>query len=343
MSKTKHDGKVLNLPPESEEVAGFYAALIETDHAQDAAFNKNFFEDWLKVLQDHPPCNGIKATDFDKCDFRPMYEYFEAEKAKKKATSAAEKKEIKKQKDEAEAKYTHRFLDGRKEKVGNFRVEPPGLFRGRGEHPKKGSLKYRVCPEDIALNIGKDAPTPIPNIPGKWKAIQHDNTVTWLATRTENINQSHKYVFLAAGSSLKGRSDMAKFEKARELKIHVDRIRQNYTVDLKSKVMAERQRATATCFVDKLALRAGNEKGEDEADTRRALSPPKRYRRRRIRQSYRADRTRAERKAGWMSTTTGPPSTMSKRKQTKAMAAEKAEKRATVTTASQSALSDLLS
>ncbi|KAK7053306.1 DNA topoisomerase 1 [Paramarasmius palmivorus] len=265
--KMKYDGKVLDLPPASEEVAGFYAALIESDHAQDATFNKNFFDDWKKVLKDHPPRNGIKVVDFEKCDFRPMFEYFEAEKAKKKAMTSAEKKELKKKKDEAEAKYTHCVLDGRKEKVGNFRVEPPGLFRGRGEHPKKGSLKYRVYPEDITLNIGKDAPTPIPNIPGKWKAIQHDNTVTWLATWTENINQSHKYVFLAAGSSLKGQSDMAKFEKARELKKHVDRIRQNYTVDLKSKVMAERQRATAMYFIDKLALRAGNEKGEDEADT----------------------------------------------------------------------------
>jgi Eukaryotic DNA topoisomerase I, DNA binding fragment len=56
-------------------------------------------------------------------------------------------------------------------------------------------------------------------MPGKWKAIIHDNTVTWLANWTENINGNHKYVFLAAGSSLKGQSDMMKFEKARELKV----------------------------------------------------------------------------------------------------------------------------
>lgn len=124
-------------------------------------------------------------------------------------------------------------------------------------------------------------------MPGNWKAVTHDNTVTWLANWTENVNGNHKYVFLAAGSSLKGQSDMMKFEKARELKVsllvtfpsrsrtgadpcyqnHVDRIRQNYNVDLKSKVMADRQRATAMYFIDKLALRAGNEKGEDEADT----------------------------------------------------------------------------
>lgn len=36
---------------------------------------------------------------------------------------------------------------------------------------------------------------------------------------------------------------------------------------MKSKVMADRQRATAMYFIDRLALRAGNEKGEDEADT----------------------------------------------------------------------------
>ncbi|KAG7098592.1 hypothetical protein E1B28_000519 [Marasmius oreades] len=265
--KMKYDGKEVDLPPASEEVAGFYAALLETDYAQNNTFNKNFFEDWKKVLENHPPRNDVQITSFAKCDFRPMFEHFEAEKARKKAMSSAEKKELKKKKEETEAKYTACLLNGRKEKVGNFRIEPPGLFKGRGEHPRTGALKFRIRPEDITLNIGKDAPIPIPNMPGKWKAVQHDNTVTWLATWTENVNGNHKYVFLAAGSSLKGQSDMIKFEKARELKKHVDRIRNNYTSDLKSKVMAERQRATAMYFIDKLALRAGNEKGEDEADT----------------------------------------------------------------------------
>lgn len=83
-----------------------------------------------------------------------MFEHFEAERAKKKALTGAEKKEIKKAKDEQEAKYTYCLLDGRKEKVGNFRVEPPGLFRGRGEHPKKGALKvYYIMISLCVLNI----------------------------------------------------------------------------------------------------------------------------------------------------------------------------------------------
>jgi len=59
---------------------------------------------------------------------------------------------------------------------------------------------------DITLNIAADAPTPVPNIPGKWKEDIRDKTVTWLTTWTENITVST--CFLAAGRSLKGQSDI---------------------------------------------------------------------------------------------------------------------------------------
>ncbi len=39
--------------------------------------------------------------------------------------------------------------------LGNFRVEPPGLFRGRGDHPRMGKLKARIYPRDITINIGE--------------------------------------------------------------------------------------------------------------------------------------------------------------------------------------------
>jgi DNA topoisomerase-1 len=44
------------------------------------------------------------------------------------------------------------------ERLANFRIEPPGLFRGRGEHPKMGLLKKRVPPEEITINIGEGVP-----------------------------------------------------------------------------------------------------------------------------------------------------------------------------------------
>ncbi|KZS98676.1 hypothetical protein SISNIDRAFT_472490 [Sistotremastrum niveocremeum HHB9708] len=265
--KLHYNGKPVSLPPAAEEVAGFFAAMLATDHARDSVFQENFFKDFLRVLKDAPPKDGTVIETFESCDFRKMYDHFESEKAKKQGMTSAQKKELKEAQNQVEEKYKTCLLDGRKEKVGNFRVEPPGLFRGRGDHPKKGALKNRLRPEDIVINIGENEEIPVPNVPGTWKKVVHDNTVTWLANWKENINGNFKYVFLAASSSLKGQSDMNKFEKARELKKHVDRIRKDYSQDLRAKVMADRQRATAMYFIDKLALRAGNEKGEDEADT----------------------------------------------------------------------------
>lgn len=47
------------------------------------------------------------------------------------------------------------LLDHYKERIGNFKIESPGLFRGRGEHPKMGMLKKRVQPEDVIINCSK--------------------------------------------------------------------------------------------------------------------------------------------------------------------------------------------
>ena len=91
---------------------------------------------------------------------------------------------------------------------------------------------------------------------------------TWLAMWQENINGNYKYVMLAANSAVKGQADFKKFEKARTLKKHIDKIRADYTRELKDDVMETRQRATAMYLIDKFALRAGNEKDtENEADT----------------------------------------------------------------------------
>lgn len=178
-----------------------------------------------------------------------------------------EKKKAKEEKDALEKPYKTCLIDGREEIVGNFRLEPPGLFRGRGQHPKKGKLKKRINASQITINIGKDAVRPKPPPGQEWGAVVHKQDVTWLANWQENVNNNFKYVFLAAGSSWKGQSDFKKYEKARELKKCIGRIRLDYERDLTSKVMADRQRATAVYFIDRFALRVGNEKGEDEADT----------------------------------------------------------------------------
>ncbi|KAL9556926.1 hypothetical protein MBANPS3_001637 [Mucor bainieri] len=263
--KMKYDGQPITLSPEAEEVASFFAALLETEHGQNPVFQMNFFEDWQQVLKKDP--KNPKIKEFSKCDFRPIWNKFEQDKEKKKAMTKEEKLRAKEEKTKAEEPYLYALVDGRKEKVGNFRIEPPGLFRGRGSHPKTGRLKKRVQPEQVTLNLGVDAKIPEPPKGHKWASVVHDQTATWLATWKENVNGAIKYVFLAATSTWKGQSDMQKFEKARELKKYVAKIRADYNRDLKDKLSEVRQRATAMYLIDRLALRAGNEKGEDEADT----------------------------------------------------------------------------
>ncbi|ODV95621.1 hypothetical protein PACTADRAFT_58616 [Pachysolen tannophilus NRRL Y-2460] len=265
--KLIYDGKRVSLPPDAEEVAGFYAAMLETDHAKNPVFQKNFFNDFLKVLKESGGCKDADIKEFSKCDFSVMFAYFEQKRGEKKNLSAAEKKAIKLEKEAFEEKYKTCLLNGRKEQVGNFRIEPPGLFRGRGAHPKTGKLKRRVKPEDVVLNLSKDAPVPPPPEGHQWAEVRHDNNVSWLAMWRENISNSFKYVRFAANSSLKGMSDFKKFEKARELKYHIDVIRENYKKNLKSQLMLDRQIATATYLIDVFALRAGGEKSEEEADT----------------------------------------------------------------------------
>ncbi|OJI87007.1 topoisomerase I [Aspergillus costaricaensis CBS 115574] len=271
--KMKYDGVPVTLHPDAEEVAGFFGGMLNaTQHVENPTFQKNFFMDFRDILKKtggakDPKGNKVDIKDFHKCDFQPIFAYYDNQRQEKKALPPAEKKRLKAEKDAQEAPYMYCMWDGRKQKVGNFRVEPPALFRGRGEHPKTGRVKSRVQPEQITINIGKDAPVPPPPEGHKWKEVKHDQEGTWLAMWQENINGNYKYVMLAANSDVKGQSDYKKFEKARELKHHIDRIRKDYQKNLKHELMVERQKATAVYLIDQFALRAGNEKGEDEAET----------------------------------------------------------------------------
>ncbi|KAJ5893307.1 DNA topoisomerase 1 [Penicillium taxi] len=269
----RYNGTPISLHPDAEEVASFFGSMLNSTHnVENPVFQKNFFNDFQDIVKKTGGAKDVQGKkvdikEFTKCDFKPIFEYYDAQRLEKKNQPPAEKKKLKAEKDEQEAPYQFCTWDGRKQKVGNFRVEPPSLFRGRGEHPKTGHVKTRVKPEQITINIGKEATVPPPPAGHRWKEVKHDQEGTWLAMWQENINGNYKYVMLAANSDVKGQSDYKKFEKARELKKHIDKIRKDYQKNLKNDLMVERQKATAVYLIDQFALRAGNEKGEDEAET----------------------------------------------------------------------------
>lgn len=267
--KILYDGKAVNLTPAEEEAATFFAAMdpegMHLGNPKTAKiFIKNFFTDFRAIL-------GKKhiIKDFSKCDFEPIRKHLNEQKIIRKAITDEQRKANKEGRNQAMFQYGFSIVDGHIEKVGNYNMEPPGAFRGRGEHPKMGKLKQRVIPEQVSLNLSECAAIPCCSVPGHaWGDVRHDPRGQWLATWKENINNQSKYMQLAAQSSFKGKSDRSKYSKAAKLCDKIVDIRKSYKKSLKTKDKENRQLATAVWVIDRLALRVGGEKDTDEeADT----------------------------------------------------------------------------
>uniref|UniRef100_A0AAR2K6W8 DNA topoisomerase I n=1 Tax=Pygocentrus nattereri TaxID=42514 RepID=A0AAR2K6W8_PYGNA len=259
-----YNGTPVILRPATEEVATFYAKMLDHEFTTKEVFQNNFFTDWKEVMTE---TERQLISDLSQCDFSNIHKYFVEKTEEKRNMTKEEKQVLKEEANKLTEEYGYCLLDGHREKIGNFRVEPPGLFRGRGEHPKMGKLKKRVQPEDVIINCSKDVKIPEPPPGHRWKKVQHDNTVTWLASWVENIHGHIKYIMLNPSSKLKGEKDWQKYETARKLKLSVDSIRSEYQSAWTSCEMKQRQYGVALYFIDKLALRAGNEKDDDTADT----------------------------------------------------------------------------
>uniref|UniRef100_A0A672P0E5 DNA topoisomerase I n=1 Tax=Sinocyclocheilus grahami TaxID=75366 RepID=A0A672P0E5_SINGR len=259
-----YDGQPMKLSPATEEIVTFYAKMLDHEYTSKEVFQNNFFSDWKEEMTKEER-KLIKMLS--KCDFSQIHKYFVEKSEERKNMTKEEKQVLKEEASRLMEEYGFCLLDGHREKIGNFKLEPPGLFRGRGEHPKMGKLKKRIQPEDVTINCSQDSKIPAPPAGHHWKRVQHDNTVTWLASWLENIHGRPKYIMLNPSSKLKGEKDWQKYETARRLKMKVDSIRKQYRRDWTSREMKSRQRGVAIYFIDKLALRAGNEKDDESADT----------------------------------------------------------------------------
>ena len=252
-----YDGKPIILDILAEEYATIYAKYTDTEYIKNKIFNKNFWKDWSKILNDNSKDQPIQNLEL--CDFSKIYQHIIEEKEKSKKT----KDDNKEEKEKIEEKYKYAIVDGVKQPVGNYRIEPPGLFIGRGCHPKMGSIKPRIKAEDIIINIGKDAKIP----EGNWQKVIHDRESEWLASWIDVVTGKRKYVWLAAHSKFKAQSDLKKFDLARKLRRGIGKIRQTIEEELTHKDDSIRQAATTLYLIDNFALRVGNEKDSDAADT----------------------------------------------------------------------------
>src|SRR5690242_4529935 len=257
-------GEAVRLSQEAEEMAYAWGKKRTTPYVQDPVFQTNFLSDFVKVL---PP--KFADAKYLEIDFKPVYEYLSKEELLKsdkelKKKVAAQRKEVRLQLKE---EFGYAIIDGTKTEFANYMVEPPSIFMGRGSHPMRGRWKPRIFPEDIVLNLSEDAPIPPPPVPGKWKSIAHDHDSIWLAYWVDKLSQVRKYVWPSDVSDLRQERDKMKYENAKKLRRKLADVRLLVEKSLTSSDTKVRKLATVCYLIDNLAMRVGDEKEEDEADT----------------------------------------------------------------------------
>lgn len=252
--------KVLKLTPEQEEMAWAWVKKKDTPYVKDEVFTSNFLADFRKVLP--PEYAKVKIGEID---FSDIARY--QEETKSRESSPEVKKKLAAERKEKRLALKERFgyaeIDGHRVEVANYMVEPPGIFMGRGNHPLRGSWKQRIYPKDVILNLGKEAPIP----PGEWKKIVHDKTSMWLASWFDPLTEKMKYVWLHDSSDIRQQRDRVKYDNAKKLTSKLEKVRRNIRRGMSSKDEKTRKIATVCYLIDRLCMRVGDEKDEDEADT----------------------------------------------------------------------------
>ena len=238
---------------------------METPYIEDKIFIKNFLKDFLDKFEEK--YHKLSINDFN------FSEIIIIQEQEKKYNSRPEiKKKLaakrKKRRESLKEKYGYATVNGVKTEVGNYMVEPASIFIGRGEHPFRGKWKRRAEPDEIVLNLGEKALAPICPIKGKeWGKIVHDKESTWLAKWHDQLTNKDKYIWLADSSTIRQEQDKLKYEKAIKLGKSIKKIRNHIKNNLGSSDIKKRKVATVAYLIDKLAMRVGDEKDEDEVDT----------------------------------------------------------------------------
>jgi len=235
---------------------------VTEKYIEDPIFQKNFVTDFSKTFS-----GKFKNLQYAEIDFSMPYKIVDKEKEEKELLTKEDKKALaikrKEIREEMKVKYGKAIIDGKEVEVGNYMAEPPGIFMGRGDHPMRGRYKPRVTNKDVTLNLSKEA-----NVPrGNWGKIVHDRDSMWIASWMDVLTQKRKYVWLADTAGIKQERDQAKYDKAKNLSKEIESVKAQITKDMQSKEQKNKRIATACYLIYRTAMRVGDEKDPDEADT----------------------------------------------------------------------------
>ena len=235
---------------------------VTEKYVEDPVFQKNFVSDFAQTF--NGKFSDLKYSDID---FADAYKLVDKEKEEKESMTKEEKKALalkrKEIREEMKEKYGKATMDGKEVELGNYMAEPPGIFMGRGEHPMRGRYKPRATTKDVTLNLGKEAKVP----EGKWGKIVHDRDSMWVASWMDILTQKRKYVWLADTAGIKQERDQAKYDKAKNLSREIENVKTQIVKDMQDKEQKNKRIATACYLIYRTAMRVGDEKDPDEADT----------------------------------------------------------------------------
>jgi len=210
-----YDGQPVRLSAEQEEMATLLVKACNTFKPV-PPFGENFMVDWRPLLQEcgsgHSESEASVIEDLHRCSFTQISEHLQEVYAARRdaaraamlhlpigAGTAARRAHV--DSSLADDAYTHAIVDGvsRRREANSIRLPDARLFGGPlSGHPWRGRLSRRVLPEDVTLNLGRDAPVPpVPDCgdgrPHAWGGVVCDPTVPWLARWTDPLSGNVKY------------------------------------------------------------------------------------------------------------------------------------------------------
>ena len=204
-----YDGQPVQLSAEQEEMATLLVQACEKFKPV-PPFGENFMKDWRPLLEQTDEASVVE--ELDRCDFSRISDHLQVANAARLDAARAAMQHLplgtgtaarRAHVDNAftDDAHTHAIVDGvrRMRDLNSIRLPEARLFGGPiSGHPWRGRLSRRVLPEDVTLNLGRDAPVPpVPDVgdgqPHAWGGVVSNPTVPWLARWTDPLSGHMKY------------------------------------------------------------------------------------------------------------------------------------------------------
>ena len=259
-----------SLPPLAEEMMWHYAAKRDTDYVKIDLFNKNFYKCLKPELTDNQ--KKVKFPEEYTELINSMFDKNQELKEIKKVYNKEHKDDIALEKEQMKEKYGFAELDGKRQPLGAYLIEGPGIIITRGESSIIGMWKYRTIPEDVTINYASKDMSKAPKAPDghSWKEVISDKnslqTVMYFVQigRPEfGISPRYKRIIFGAASSVKCAADQKKFEKARHLVSKWDEMESYIEAGLNSSDTKRKESALIAYLIQTTGIRVGNEKDEN--------------------------------------------------------------------------------